>query len=296
MLPARESADILNQWLSDSQWILYNSVARDTKNTVMKKTVNDARRWNGTGYPDDGEFHLSEKSFGGIRIDGGEEALLERKAIPVNEISAYFDDYTAANQSVILPSSKSLGRGSINGIGSGSCFYTRWVYVKSHAVTISNNQVRAYEDVITGVYKYRIGRYCVPIPIIGGIDETTVYALRSPLDAAPVFEIREDVGDKYLEPSSLAIVEVRQDATPLVPTLGIHPSDVGKEGRFIRAFSRGKAYFRGTDENLAAGIYELPNMNYPFWGAKLAPIADNPKTEKEIKDFQSDDHALKPLY
>ena len=79
---------------------------------------------------------------------------------------------------------------------------------------------------------------------------------------------------KYEQASSFAVVEADMSTAPFSHLLGLHPNDLAS-GKKIRAFSRAKVYFRGWLENIRNRRYQIPNMNYPFWGAKLAGLSDH---------------------
>jgi len=142
-------------------------------------------------------------------------------------------------------------------------------------------------DVVPGVSWYCIGVYAwiypfgIPVPITGGFlpifreghDEK--YDLKTPFDKAKVFEMKKNLQPKDFEKSvCFAIVEADTNTAPFWRLMGVYPEDLNP-GKPIRAFSRAKIYFKGWAENLRSGRYQPPNLNYPFWGAKLAPLKEN---------------------
>lgn len=289
----RDSCDIMNSWLSHSQKAMYQAVALDTKSAVMQKVVQDAKRWTPAGI-DSQEFQLSflsQSSLSGY--------LSHPKAIPIEEAKAYFDDYAQAKGFGYIGLPPHLNRGYNIGIGEGGCFYTLLVVYQSDPVEVSDTQMKAKENLIGGIYMFYfpyIG--CIPLLIIGN-DAVEEYSLKVPFSEATVYEISENLEPENLEPSSLAIVEVNEETVPFYPFMGLHPVALLKGDamrRTIRGFSRSKVYFRGSGEDLKYDIYQRPNLNYPFWGAKLAPIGGHSSFLSRIAYFYQEKHHSFPEY
>lgn len=178
--------------------------------------------------------------------------------------------------------------------------------LESDAVNLSNEIIRAETyvpagNILTGSY------YCwflvwVYVPFVGWVplfymtpivgvppsgDEgdgygwhIEKYKMIFPVDRTLVHEFRYPKSASDWEPTCMAAVQADVKSAPFVgflTTLGVDPQQC-LPGRNILAMSRAKAYFRGTLENLKDGYYQVPNLNYPFWGAKLAAIEDHPAT------------------
>ena len=89
------------------------------------------------------------------------------------------------------------------------------------------------------------------------------------------------------------MVGVVEDTAPFFRLMGWIPSELSP-GKRIRAFSRAKVYFRGWQESLGPSTYKYqkPDMNYPFWGAKLASMRESNLIMAALVTFLGLDRAL----
>ncbi len=274
----RKSSDGMNKWLSLSQRALYGAVALDLTESVMTKVVEDAVGNQQTTFSIDRVLSRSNLIF---------QNMLERKEIPKDEVKAYYDTYSKANAPNYIAA---IGRSSWGGWAGAALppppyqSRTLWIFtiaIKSDPITISNTNMKTGDHVIPGASLYcwlwfwiSVYGIPVPIPILTPIwDEATEedYTLATKFSQAKVYEIKNP--SKPVEPSSSCVVNVNHDTAPFFSPMQMKPSDLNPAGT-TRAFSRSKVYFRGWNENLKNNKYHGQNMNYPFWGAKLAPLTD----------------------
>ncbi|HBF33195.1 TPA: hypothetical protein DDW35_01400 [Candidatus Sumerlaeota bacterium] len=192
--------------------------------------------------------------------------------------------------------------------------------LESDKVTIGDRNIKANTCVPTATtksyFKEQTGQttsyYCwflqwiyvygIPVPVyyrtpivsfLGGGWHRENYSMIYPMVDAPVYELDNNANPSDWEPSCLAVVEADTTTAPFVGTLtrlniGI---DALLPNRKVMAMSRAKAYFRGPDENLKNSVYQKPNLNYPFWGAKLAAIKGNDDTFKQATDVRKENVA-----
>ncbi len=317
----REGCDVMNKWLSVSQTALFNSIAVDGKTAVMQKVVRDAKRWKPIGVTTP-EFRLAMipppvvASSLRSNPDGG--AIVEQEdPITKEEVIAYYDSYTNATCPNVMPL---LGR---SGSFAGGWVGWGWVpYVFDEEVIGSMNVRSApveWKDSDATIYsKERVwwGSYYVfftiypwgiPIPIgvpIGGEDSEASYSVQHPFDDTKVYRMTPGLSPGQWEPSSLAVVEAVEEEHPFFgydnSALGLHPRwlfDGDGRDHTIRAFSRAKTYYAGLNEDLAGYKYEKPNLSYPFWGAKLAPISQENWTLLIAEGYEAaSGHLLWPQY
>jgi len=134
------------------------------------------------------------------------------------------------------------------------------------------------------LYVFGVPIPLIPLPIAGpeAIFDKEDYKISNHFENTFSYVINPECGPSDWEPSSYAVVEAVEEQLPYYPWsghgLGLHPNDLvpTKSKRVIRAYSRAKIYFAGPKENLKEKIYQPPNLSYPFWGAKLAPLKNTP--------------------
>lgn len=280
----RKAADAMNPMLSRSQLAMFLTVGVDTT-PIMEKVVEEAERDVQASTGSD-EFSLQGQSFGSLLLG------VEREEITVDQVEFYLDYFTQGRAPSPLPL---LGRPMFGGdaVYCGKPTpYIQFVMTVPDGVDISDScdKMEAKERVYGYYVIVVFCIYGIPVPVGLPIIGETVeveYEVDNPFSDVPVYKLKENFFSGSPEPSLLAIVEVDGAKVPYYPHMGLHPKDLvpGGSDRTIRAFSRAKVYFKGFDEDLEGGQYQKPNLSYPFWGAKLAPIRDNTVTGAIVSSF-----------
>jgi len=132
-----------------------------------------------------------------------------------------------------------------------------------------------------------------------GTDPAQRIAYSRSLAQLHVYEMRNGLAANRLEPSIYAAVAANHKLTPYVRltnesntnnslsasdarSLGLLTADSTNQvvdsgdqlAHDIVAVARAKVYFRPPHEDYVARQGRRPNLNFPFWGAKLAPVRD----------------------
>jgi Flp pilus assembly protein TadG len=301
----REGCDRMNKMLSNSQEAMFLTVGLDTVSAVMEQTVKEARRWKPAGSPGV-EFELTRAgTFSSLAVP----SILERKKLPLDEVKAYYDSYTKAEAPSIIPM---IGRAKLTyggwfGFSSFDCWDTLLtvsIHVISNEVEMTEQKCRATETIVPFTSWYLwiyicteiFGNYPIMTPIFADNVDVT-YNFLVPFEQAKVYEMKAGVSDGNLEPNSMVVIEARRQPIPYYPHMGLLPEDLlSGQNATVRAFSRAKCYFKGFDENLKNKRYQKPDLNYPFWGAKLAPTYDNTLTRAIMMGYQASGGHLLPRY
>jgi hypothetical protein len=272
----RTGSDQMNKWLSASQWVMYQSVG--DPNNVMAKVVEDFNGRQGT------EFELDTNlSFGTLKNEG----LVSYKKLGnqgIKETKAYLDPYTTSDAPGPIATLSRIDwfvggyfgmyhplpkKNEMNG-------FIRFVNVKSTPVSVKNHQMKTESTFVPFTNWYTWFLFWVdtpwgPVPVsvstpFFGEKHTETYTLNSKFNSTKVYEMI-----RKKEPEVLAVVKTKMNTAPFFSPMQLRPQDLFPT-QPIRAFSRSKAYFKGWNENIKRGKYQNPDLNYPFWGAKLADL------------------------
>lgn len=292
----RTGSDQMNKWLSASQYIMYSTVS--DPNTVMGKVVEDFSGRQKT------KFELDTTlSFGSLKNEG----LVRYSKLGnqgIKEVKAYLDPYTTADAPGPIAM---LGRISWFFGGYGGTYFPlpkknemngfiRFVNYKSTPVSVTNTQMKTKSTFVPLTNWYVWFLFWVdtpwgPVPVSFATPffkegHTETYKLKSKFNSTKVYEMKKDK-----EPEVLAVVKTRMNTAPFFRPIQMRPQDLYPHPP-IRAFSRSKAYFKGWNENLKKNKYQKPDLNYPFWGAKLADLQSGGPQMQQVLNSQLGPRAM----